>query len=230
MASGAVGAGELHALAEVLEGHRVASRAQVEVAPEDERVAVRPGHRVLGCPHHLGRGTLGQARGRMQVRGTHPPLRKLEPRPVHAPLLGPVGERQAAPLEHPSGSAHEHLVRAAVRGREQVRVPVGEWALQGLAPIARGPDEHAVRTGARTQRAKPARRRLLEEGQVPLEPVEHVPELVEERPVDLGVRLVSLGLPQQPAAPREQGRVRREVAPVVEVPAEDPHGKALPNR
>jgi hypothetical protein len=38
--------------------------------------------------------------------------------------------------------------------------------------------------------------RLLEQRQVPLEPVEHSRELVEERPVDLRVRLASLGLPQ----------------------------------
>src|SRR5206468_1070770 len=69
----------------------------------------------------------------------------------------------------------------------------------------------------------PARRRLLEQRDVPLLAREHLRELLAQRTVHLRVRRVRLGRPEQPRAPREERRVGRRVAAVEQVPAEHAH-------
>src|SRR6185436_13870229 len=106
---------QLEALAQLREHLRVARRAEVQVAAEDERVTGGPldggGRRGEG----LARGLLRQARGRVQVRDADG-LAALEAdaRPQHAASLGARRERQPALLEDLSGGAHEELVRAAL--------------------------------------------------------------------------------------------------------------------
>jgi len=100
---------------------------------------------------------------------------------------------------------------------------VREAGLQRGEPVARGQRSHAARPRAGGERGEPARRRLLEQRDVPFEPVEHSGELVEQRPVDLDVRLPAFARAEQPRTEREEGGLRGEVSPVVEIPAEDAH-------
>ena len=55
-------------------------------------------------------------------------------------------------------------------------------------------------------------------------------ELLAERAIDLDVRLVPLRHAEEARPQREERRVRREITPVVEIPAEDSHGTPLPDR
>jgi hypothetical protein len=70
---------------------------------------------------------------------------------------------------------------------------------------------------------KPLRRRLLQEGNVPLEGGERFGERSSKGPVDLLVRGIALGEAEQPRAPGKEVGVGRVVAPVENVPREHPH-------
>ena len=75
---------------------------------------------------------------------------------------------------------------------------------------------------ARSRSVEPARRRLLEQRDVPLPAREQLRELAPQRAIDLDVRRVALGAPQQPRAPGVERAVRRVIAPMEEVPREEP--------
>ncbi len=195
--------------------------------PKTSGSSTRPLDRVAGRPHHLLGGQLRQPGGRVQVgEADGALLGQLDARPVHPPPLGLAGERKAAVLHDPARVAHEHLVRAALPGGDQVRIHVRRQPLRRRQDVARGEHAHAVRGEARAELPEPQRRRLLEQRHVPLVPGQPPGELVEERPVHLHVRLVALGYPKEPGAQREERRVGRVVAAVVEIPAEDSHWRS----
>ncbi len=90
-------------------------------------------------------------------------------------------------------AAEEDEVRATLVGANQVWVEAGEPGAEAGEGVAGGEDEVMVAAGRVGERRGPARRALLEEGDVPLGGEEDAGELGEEVAVDLDVGVVSLG-------------------------------------
>jgi hypothetical protein len=192
---------EPEACAQFGEQRCIAIWSLVEVAAEEERQVPRPRVR-------LGRGLedlLGRAGDALEA-AVHVRDRELlrlvaavhEPRPQHAPALGALGERVHARLSNPPGWAHEELVRAALVRADQVGVELRHRAACLAERVARSQGAGGLRSELARERFAPARRGLLEQRDIPLDATEHLRELVAQRAVDLHVRGVALGLPEEP--------------------------------
>ncbi|MEA2455121.1 MAG: hypothetical protein QOI45_1383, partial [Thermoleophilaceae bacterium] len=125
--------GQPEALAQLGERLGTVRRAQVEVAAEDERVVTRPVDGRSRRPHHLGPGPAWIARRRVQVGDAEAAVQS---RPLHPPPLRPDRKREPAVVDDTAGVAHQDVVRPALPGRHQIRVEVGEPALQRRQPVA----------------------------------------------------------------------------------------------
>ena len=175
---------------------RARARAQVEVAAEHERVAARPVERRAGGARSPRRPPgAGRPADRVQVGDAHAArVRQLDPRPQHPAPLRPPGERQLRGAR---------AIRPGWRTRSWFEPPSLDAIRSGFqsasAPCTGGQQLREVSTrtplapGAPRELAEPARRRLLEQRDVPLEAVEHARELVQQRAVDLRVSGVALG-------------------------------------
>ena len=205
---------------------RVAPRAQVEVAAEHERVAAPP--------------TRAPARRRAAPRQR--PARR-EARRSRAGSPRRRGPRAAPPASRASGGAPGARPGACGGSRRSCpgwrtsiwfEPPSLDASRSGLrsasrhcsagSEVARRAHERGARAGAPGERVEPARRRLLEQRHVPLPAVEQqrrTRAAAGDSPARAWRRARSRRRSRERR--REQSRVGREVATVVEVPAEDSH-------
>ena len=225
MASGAVGACEPQPLSQHLERLGVACGAQVQVTAEHER-----------DPHPTRRARAGGRSPPRWRRGRAAPPRRAGSRRTSWPsgssrcaqcmrrCSGRVGECQAARVPPPAPGA---------RTRIWLEPPSDDASRSGFQSASRRWSgghqlrevlyERAVRSGAGAERAKPALRRLPAGARRPIG-ARRARWRTRRKARDLLVKeSPTLGRPEQPGAPREQGRIRGEVPAVVEVPAQDTH-------
>ena len=221
---GAVGSPSPKRSREQRERLRVAARAQVEVPAEHERVAGRPLQRALrrrassSAAAAVGRPALA-CRFATQTRpsGSSTRVQSIRRRSGRsASRIRRVstilpGWRTRIWFEPPSLEASRSGLRSASRHCRAGR------RLRDVSASA--PLEPVRRASASNQRGGASWRSATSQSQ----PSSSSANSGQQRAVDLRVRGVALGQPEQPRAAGEEGRVGREVATVVEVPAEDSH-------
>jgi hypothetical protein len=122
---------QVEAPRELLKRLGLAAGPEVEVAPEEQRQVARPLHRALGGAQHLIAPAGHGVDAAVQVGDReHRAVRPAQPSPQHPAALWTPGQGVLAHLLDPPWGAHEQLVRAALRRRDQVRVQVGKQSLQ----------------------------------------------------------------------------------------------------
>jgi ornithine carbamoyltransferase len=209
------------ARAQLLEDRTVGLRPQVEVAAEEEGRRAGPFDRDVGRLQDVLGGQVRPVRGRVQV-GDAEAARG--PSEGHcAPLGSTAVDLQLAALDDRSdgiGPPDEGEVRSALTGGDQVGVEAGDGPAQRPERVARG--QHAVAFGPAGCRESlgVARRALLQERDVPIRAGEQCGELRLEVAIHLYVRRAPLLDSQQARTPCSQRRIRWEVSPVEEVPAD----------
>src|SRR5262249_30018191 len=127
--------------------------------------------------------------------------------------------------------ADEGGVRPALPGAEKIRAPAADHRRDRLQPVA--PAEHTVGVGAAgvAQLLLPARGALLEEGDIPVAPVDHRGEAVDQVPVGLLMLLAEPGAapPVALVSANLERLLRRPVASVEQVPCHcgELHGPSI---
>ena len=149
---------------------------------------------------------------------------RLEAGQGHHPQLGPPGEHRPGPL----GDASRRCRRARVVLEPPSQAPsrsgpaLADDRGEGLQPVAAAVGTVGLRPEGGGQTPLPARRELLEERDVPLDPVDPLGELARQVPVHLLV-LLAADRPRAPVAlvgSALQVLLGRPVAAVEDVPGE----------
>ena len=172
-------------------------RGRVHVAAEQQRGAVRPLERGRRGAHQVGAALLRRMRRGVEV---HDPADPRQRDPVHHAPFRPL-RQLADPVLADRHPAHEDRVAAAAVRGDQVRVAPRERAPREEREVARGQRHPRARPAGRAEGARPPRRHLLEQRDVPVPGRDRAAELDEQR------------------APR-----RRVGTPVEQVPAQHEHG------
>ena len=185
------GLAETEALAQRLERAGIGPGTQVEVAAEHQRIGARPVHARpprRPAPRAPPSPAARPRRAGSPRRGARPPPSQGAPTACGAARAARRGSAGGARSTRPGWRTRiwfEPPSLEAIRSGFEV----GQRALQRRQPVARGEHPHAARAGAPAELGEPARRRLLQQRHVPVEAVQHAGELVEQRPVDLRVRV-----------------------------------------
>src|SRR4051794_14552296 len=206
---------------ELLERVRLLSGTQIEVAPEEDRDAVREVECGLSGRQHLAPRRGGKPRAGVHIHDEQlslfgAPQESAE----HASALGAQREREPQHLFDSPGRPDEQLVGAALVRGDRVGVEPCERCADRGGEVARGESRHPAGPCRLGERSQPPRRRLLQQRYVPFERRDRQRELAGQRPVHLRVRHVHLSCAEEARAQGEKRLVGRMVTPVKEVPSE----------